>query len=648
MIELLLSISKFFQSIILTFTLGFYFVNYFIIKNFKYSIILINRISLYLIVLLILSVIIFFVQVYYRYEDINEVLNLSHIIAILFDTRFGEIWLIKFLIFILLIVLCRIRDINNILIIFLLSLSLGLGSLTGHAISSDIIYVSIPVNFIHIVSVSLWVGSLPYLFLSISKSNTSSINHVKSFSSFASYNMVFIIFSGFLLSLINLDYSFAALLGTDYGQIIIFKLLFVSIALLCALYIRMSLLNGQKFLKINFSIKNILKLEIISVAFIFAIGIFLSQTVPGAHDEIDWPLNFRLSIDVAMEDPINKNSILFLLIFISLILGIILMDFILNKKFSKLFFCSISIISISGLTIVYYLSIEAYPVTYKRPSVPYSAISVYNGKLLYRNNCIQCHGYSGHGDGIMVNDDLEILPANLTEPHTAYHTAGDIYWWLTNGMPPSIMPGFDGILSEDNRWDLINFLRTLSSGYEARILSDKIVYKKPWLPAVDFDFVTLKGKTGRLSQYRGKKTIILIIMDNITNYENRINQIIKAYDQIKELDAEVLLVPSNNIFKQVGFNEKYKNIPFPIIYEGSEEILETYNLYRRTILNPDKKDENERMEYIEFLIDQYGYIRSRWKKDEINDVNKSLNYLSVINELKKEGKILDYPDEHVH
>ena len=78
-------------------------------------------------------------------------------------------------------------------------------------------------------------------------------------------------------------------------------------------------------------------------------------------------------------------------------------------------------------------------------------------------------------------------------------------------MPPSIMPGFDGILSEDNRWDLINFLRTLSSGYEARILSDKIVYKKPWLPAVDFDFVTLKGKTGRLSQYRGKKTIILII-----------------------------------------------------------------------------------------------------------------------------------------
>ena len=85
MIELLLSISKFFQSIILTFTLGFYFVNCFIIKNFKYSIILINRISLYLIVLLILSVIIFFVQVYYRYEDINEVLNLSHIITILFD-----------------------------------------------------------------------------------------------------------------------------------------------------------------------------------------------------------------------------------------------------------------------------------------------------------------------------------------------------------------------------------------------------------------------------------------------------------------------------------------------------------------------------------------------------------------------------------
>ena len=648
MVEILLSISKFFQSIILTFTLGFYFVNYYIIKKFKYSISIINRITLYLIIVLIISIIIFFLQVYYRYEDINELFNLNYIITILFKTRFGGIWLINFFIFILLIIICRIRNINNFLIIFLLSLSLGLGTLTGHAISSDMVYVTIPVNFIHIVSVSLWVGALPYLFFNISKDNNSGIYQVKRFSSFASYNMVFILFSGFLLSLINLDYSFAALLGTDYGQVIILKLLFVSIALLSALYIRMSLLNGKKFLKFNFSIKNILKLEIISVVFIFAIGIFLSQTIPGAHDEIEWPLNFRLSIDVAMEDTINKNSILFLLIFISLFLGIIFMDFILNKKFSKSFFYSISIISISGLGIVYLLSIEAYPVTYKQPSVPYSAISVYNGKLLYRNNCVQCHGYSGQGDGIIVNEDLAILPANLTEPHTAYHTAGDIYWWITNGMPPSIMPGFESILNEDNRWDLINFLRTLSLSYEARILNNKIVYKKPWLPAVDFDFVTLNGKTGRLSQYRGKKAIILIIMDNINNNENRINKIIQAYNDIKELGAEVLLVSSNNNFKQENFNKKYKSIPFPIIYEGSEEILNTYNLFRRTILNPDKKDKNESIEYIEFLIDQYGYIRTRWKQDEINDEKKSLNYLSAIQELEKEGKILDYPDEHVH
>ena len=107
-------------------------------------------------------------------------------------------------------------------------------------------------------------------------------------------------------------------------------------------------------------------------------------------------------------------------------------------------------------------------------------------------------------------------------------------------------------------------------------------------------------------------------------------------------------MPNNSLMNKEYFNKIIDKIPFPIIYEGSEEIINTYNLFRRTILNPDKKDIYESEEYIEFLIDKYGYIRSRWKRAEMSDNNKIFDYISKIKSLEKEGKILDFPDEHVH
>ena len=646
MIEVLLGITKLLQSCILSLILGFYFFNYFIKKQLKSN----SRINRYVIIALILTLIVslfdFFSQSFYRYEDILKTFDINHIKIILFNTRFGNIWLLDVLIIFIILSLIAVNKPNNLLFIFLLSLSLGLGSLTGHSISSENIFISIPSNFLHIVSISLWIGSLPFLYISVlSKTN---LNYIRRYSFFASYNMILIVATGMILSLLNLDYSFAVLLGTPYGNIIILKLCFVILALASALYVRLVFLNRKYIFNIKLSLKNILRIEISSALFVFVLGILLSQTIPGAHEEIKWPLSFRISIDVAMENPINQNAILVLSIGMSLLLGIVLMDYILNKNLKRIYNYYIPMAIFSAAGLVYFLSIEAYPVTYKQSSVPYSAISVYNGKMLYRNNCVSCHGYSGHGDGVIVSNELAIMPANLTEPHTAYHTAGDIYWWLTYGMPPSIMPGFKESLNEDERWDLINYLRALSSGYEARILSEEIIHKKPWLAAIDFDYVTRSGMVGRLSQFRGNKTVILVLVNNINKYEQRINKLIDTYKDFKKINVEILLVPDYNLFNNNSFIKIMERIPFPIIYEGSEEIIQTYNLFRRTLLNPDKEDIKEREEYMEFIIDKFGYVRSRWKKEEIIDQGRSFDYKLMIKILNEEGKILDFPDEHVH
>ena len=54
-------------------------------------------------------------------------------------------------------------------------------------------------------------------------------------------------------------------------------------------------------------------------------------------------------------------------------------------------------------------------------------------------------------------------PADLTAPHTGQHTAGDLFWWVTHGIPIGGMPGFGSALATEDRWDVINFLRALSA-----------------------------------------------------------------------------------------------------------------------------------------------------------------------------------------
>jgi len=519
----------------------------------------------------------------------------------------------------------------------------------GHAVTAEQKLLAIPANIIHIVSINIWLGSLPFLLFEFYKNKPTNLVILKKFSYMASLCMISIIITGIVLTVLNLNYSFAALLGTKYGYIILLKIFFLCFVLICAFFIRFYYLRK----KIITNIKNILIMEVTLAFGVFLLGIFLSQTIPGAHDEIKWPLNFRVSTDVAFEQNKVVEKFTYINIIFFTFLGILLADFLVcRNNYRSIILLIFSFLIFVPLNISY-LSVEAYPVTYKTPSVPYSAISVYNGKNIYLNNCVDCHGKSGHGDGILANQLENIPPANLTEPHTAYHTAGDIFWWLTYGKNPGAMPGFNDILSEDQRWDLINYIRTLSSGYEARIISNKTIKNKPWLSSIDFDYVTLKNNTGRLSKFRYKKNVLLVFF-NINKINNKkILNLNNNFDEYNLANTKVILIPNYNNLKEDYVN-KFKSfihnkINFLTIYEGSNEITETYRLYRRTLEKPDKYDNNENINYMEILIDKFGYVRARAfvPYNENTNYNKK-EYFLMLKELFAEKEILPPPDEHVH
>jgi hypothetical protein len=61
-----------------------------------------------------------------------------------------------------------------------------------------------------------------------------------------------------------------------------------------------------------------------------------------------------------------------------------------------------------------------------------------------------------------------VRPANLTQEHVWGHSDGELFWWITDGYQERrqgrVMPGFAPVLSEEERWAVIDFLHAHLAG----------------------------------------------------------------------------------------------------------------------------------------------------------------------------------------
>ncbi len=94
--------------------------------------------------------------------------------------------------------------------------------------------------------------------------------------------------------------------------------------------------------------------------------------------------------------------------------------------------------------------------------IPFNSESISAGQGLYSTHCAACHGETGKGDG-PVGLSLNPRPAALAQHATpGVHTDAQLFEWITNGFPASAMPAFKTTLSDTDRWNLVNFIRTLA------------------------------------------------------------------------------------------------------------------------------------------------------------------------------------------
>jgi len=95
-----------------------------------------------------------------------------------------------------------------------------------------------------------------------------------------------------------------------------------------------------------------------------------------------------------------------------------------------------------------------------RPNpVPSNPGTVALGQKLYASNCATCHGPSGKGDG-PGGAALEKRPADLSARIRAGETDGALFWKISEGKSPMI--SWRGSLSETQRWELVNYIKTFA------------------------------------------------------------------------------------------------------------------------------------------------------------------------------------------
>jgi mono/diheme cytochrome c family protein len=95
--------------------------------------------------------------------------------------------------------------------------------------------------------------------------------------------------------------------------------------------------------------------------------------------------------------------------------------------------------------------------TMKNP-IAMSDASSQAGQVLYMKTCAACHGKTGLGDGPKAKS-LKTVPTNFTKAESQNQADGEHFYKTKTGRGD--MPKYEGKLSDDDIWNVVNYIRTL-------------------------------------------------------------------------------------------------------------------------------------------------------------------------------------------
>jgi mono/diheme cytochrome c family protein len=93
--------------------------------------------------------------------------------------------------------------------------------------------------------------------------------------------------------------------------------------------------------------------------------------------------------------------------------------------------------------------------------VPDTEQNVLEGREHFQHHCQICHGLDGQNTGVPFAAKTDPPISDLASPHVQSYKDGQLKWIIQNGMRFSGMPAWNGILSDEEMWKIVRFLRHL-------------------------------------------------------------------------------------------------------------------------------------------------------------------------------------------
>ena len=567
---------------------------------------------------------------------------------LLTHTRFGQVWCFKQVLLVMIgirLLAMQSPTSEGHDLRFNSACFLVLGLYAGHGGSTEPVALNLFIHAIHVLAAASWAGALPLWWLVWRHPDRTEIasawklGALRRFSPVALVAMLGLGLSGTAIAVRQFE-TWPALFGTPVGGALLLKLALLSGVLVLAAQLRSqwllrleTLLCESRTLPVTWRIT----LETVLAFAILLLGYALSRSTPGAHEPIHWWLPFRIAPDAAWQDIGNHWPAV----------GAVIAMLVALPAWRARLKLGAAVLALGGaVTLIWALAVPAWPGTYLRATVPYQATAIATGRAQYSVHCAGCHGAGGRGapgNKLQEAETAVRLPPDLSE-HTALHTAGDMYWWLTYGMEDAAMPAFASRMDESTRWSMVNFLRAFADGFSARVLSPEVAPLQPWLGAPDFLYETQQGENGRLRDFREVRPVLLVIA-SVPESAERLRALEEAW-----LDGALRGVQPFLVLRTGSCRTpEIAALALPCIATGHEAIVATYDLLTRTLREPGLPSHlSPAPAHAEFLIDRHGFLRARWIPAQEAGWAEPAVLMRLLEGLADEPRVRASPDEHVH
>jgi mono/diheme cytochrome c family protein len=90
-----------------------------------------------------------------------------------------------------------------------------------------------------------------------------------------------------------------------------------------------------------------------------------------------------------------------------------------------------------------------------------SPATIKEGAEHFQHHCQICHGLDGHATGVPFAEKMDPPVPDLSSKDVQGYTDGQLKWIVENGIGPSGMPGWKGILEDDEMWKIVLYMRNL-------------------------------------------------------------------------------------------------------------------------------------------------------------------------------------------